>query len=79
MHRHAVFVRDGNPIADVQIIARKMHLPLKHLQPRGPARLNPRPGRTLDRRRSLTVSLRRAMIAKRWEMLRRCRAGTLLQ
>jgi hypothetical protein len=43
----------------------------------GPARLNPRPGRTLDRRWWLTVSLRRARIAQRWEVLRRYRAGKL--
>jgi hypothetical protein len=38
-----------------------------------PARLNPRPGCSLDRRRWVTLSLRRAMIVKRWEMLRRWR------
>ena len=43
----------------------------------GPARLNPRPGRVLDRRLWLTVSLRRAKIAKRWEVLRDLRAGKL--
>jgi hypothetical protein len=43
----------------------------------GPARLNPRPGRTLDRRRWLTFSLRRAVIVKRWERLRRWRNGEL--
>ena len=36
----------------------------------GPARLHPRPGRTLDRRGSLEVSLRRAMVAARQDLLR---------
>jgi hypothetical protein len=45
---------------------------------RGPARLNPRPGRVLDRRMWLTFSLRRAKIVKRWEVLRGWRAGKLL-
>jgi hypothetical protein len=36
----------------------------------GPARLYPRPGRTLDRRGSLEVSLRRAMVAARQDLLR---------
>jgi hypothetical protein len=43
----------------------------------GPARLNPRPGRVLDRRWALTFSLRRAVIVKRREMLRLYRAGKL--
>jgi hypothetical protein len=43
----------------------------------GPARLNPRPGRVLDRRWSLAISLRRARIVKRWEVLRLYRAGKL--
>ena len=51
---------------------------LRKLIDGGPARLNPRPGRSLDRRRWLTLSLRRAKIVKRWEVLRRWRAGTLL-
>jgi hypothetical protein len=34
-----------------------------------PARLHPRPGRSLDRRRELTVSLRRAMIRQRQDLL----------
>ena len=41
----------------------------------GPARLNPRPGRVLDRRWWLTVALRRARIVKRWRVLRDWRAG----
>jgi hypothetical protein len=48
---------------------------LRKLTSGGPARLNPRLGRVLDRRWSLTVSLRRVLIVKRWEMLRRWRAG----
>src|ERR1700735_2946386 len=43
----------------------------------GPARLNPRSGRILDRRLWLTFSLRRAKIVKRWEVLRDLRAGKL--
>jgi hypothetical protein len=43
----------------------------------GPARVNPRPGRVLDRRLWLTFSLRRAKIVKRWEVLRDLRAGKL--
>jgi hypothetical protein len=50
---------------------------LRKLVDGGPARLNPRPGRTLDRRWSLTLSLRRARIAKRWKVLRDWRAGKL--
>jgi hypothetical protein len=52
---------------------------LRKLIDAAPARLNPRPGRTLDRRWWLTVSLRRALIVKRWEVLRRWRAGRLLE
>jgi hypothetical protein len=51
---------------------------LRKLIDGGPAWLNPRPGRTLDRRWCLTVSLRRAQIVERWEVLRRWRAGKLL-
>jgi hypothetical protein len=36
----------------------------------GPARLHPRPGRTLDRRRSLQLSLKRAQVAAREGLLR---------
>jgi hypothetical protein len=36
----------------------------------GPARLRPRPGRTLDRRTSLEISLKRALIAVRQDLLR---------
>ena len=43
----------------------------------GPARLNPRPRRVLDRRMWLTFALRRAKIVKRWQMLRDLRAGKL--
>jgi hypothetical protein len=45
----------------------------------GPARLNPRPGRVLDRRMWLTFALRRAKIVKRREVLRDLRAGKLPQ
>ena len=37
----------------------------------GPARLHPRPGRTLDRRGSLEISLRRAMVAARQDLVQR--------
>ena len=50
---------------------------LRKLIDDGPARLNPRPGRVLDRRLWLTVSLRRAKIVKRWKVLRDLRAGKL--
>jgi hypothetical protein len=50
---------------------------LRKLIDGSPARLNPRTGRTLDRRWSLTMSLRRAVIVKRTERLRRWRAGKL--
>src|ERR1700727_1415132 len=52
---------------------------LRKLIDDGPARLNPRPGRVLDRRLWLTFSLRRAKIVKRWEVLRDLRAGKLPQ
>ena len=52
---------------------------LRKLIDSGPARLNPRPGRVLDRRWWLTVALRRARIAKRWRVLRDWRAGKLDQ
>jgi hypothetical protein len=38
-----------------------------------PARLSPRPGRTLDRRTSLELSLRRALITARQDLLRESR------
>jgi hypothetical protein len=50
---------------------------LRKLIDGGSARLNPRPGRVLDRRLWLTFSLRRAKIVKRWEVLRDLRAGKL--
>jgi hypothetical protein len=52
---------------------------LRKLIDGGPARLNPRPGRVMDRRWWLTVSLRRAMIGKRRKMLRDWRAGKFEQ
>jgi hypothetical protein len=42
---------------------------LRELLGGGPARLHPRPGRALDRRRELTISLRRAMIRQRQDLL----------
>jgi hypothetical protein len=50
---------------------------LRKLIDGGPARLKPRTGRTLDRRVSPSISLRRAVIVKRSERLRRWRAGKL--
>jgi hypothetical protein len=44
----------------------------------GPVRLKPRPGRVLDRRRDLQISLRRGLVVKRLDMLQRWRAGKLL-
>jgi hypothetical protein len=44
---------------------------LRKLLDGGSARLRPRPGRTIERRRELTVSLRKAMIAVRQDSLRR--------
>jgi hypothetical protein len=43
-----------------------------------PARLKPRKGRTMDRRRQLTISLRRAMIVVRQDLLRRRASGLRL-
>lgn len=43
---------------------------LRKLLVGGPARLRPRPGRVLDRRGSLEMSLRRALIATRQDVLR---------
>jgi hypothetical protein len=43
---------------------------LRKLLEGGPARLHPRPGRTLDRRGALKLSLRRAMIAARQELFK---------
>jgi hypothetical protein len=42
---------------------------LRELLDGGPARLHPRRGRSLDRRRELTISLRRAMIRERQDLL----------
>jgi uncharacterized protein (DUF2461 family) len=39
----------------------------------GPARLNPRPGRTLERRQQLEASLRRALIVERRKALENAR------
>jgi hypothetical protein len=43
------------------------------------ARLHPRPGRALDRRRELTISLRRALIRQRQDLLPQRLAGLKLQ
>jgi hypothetical protein len=67
----------GSP--DERELARERRIErLRKLIDDGPARLNPRPGRSLDRRRWVTLSLRRAKIAKRWKVLRDMRAGKLL-
>jgi hypothetical protein len=42
---------------------------LNELLDGGPARLHPRPRRALDRRRELTISLRRALIRRRQDLL----------
>jgi hypothetical protein len=66
----------GSP--DEREKARERHIQkLRKLVDGGPARLNPRTGRMLDRRWCLTMSLRRTVIVKRWELLRRRRAGKL--
>jgi hypothetical protein len=66
----------GSP--DEREMARERRIEkLRKLTSGDPARLNPRPGRVLDRGWSLTMSLRRAVIVKRWEVLRRWRAGRL--
>ena len=53
--------RDGARMARLQ--------KLRELLNGDPARLHPRPGRALDRRRELTISLRRAMIRQRQDLL----------
>ena len=62
---------------DVARVARLQKL--RELLDGGPARLHPRPGRRLDRRWSLTVSLRRGMIRERQDLLRLRRDGLKLQ
>jgi hypothetical protein len=44
---------------------------LRELLACGPARLQPRPGRVLDRRRELKISLRRGLIRQRQDLLSR--------
>jgi hypothetical protein len=69
---------NGSPIErDAARMARLQKL--RELLDGGPARLHPRPGRRLDRRWSLTVSWRRAMIRQRQDLLRRRLDGLKLQ
>src|SRR5271166_494773 len=71
-------VSSGSPVErDVARLARLQKL--RELLDGGPARLNPRPGRRLDRRWSLTVSWRRGMIRERQALLRQRRDGLKLQ
>jgi hypothetical protein len=58
----------GSPVErDAARMARLQKL--RELLDGGPARLQPRPGRALDRRRELTISLRRALIRQRQDLL----------
>jgi hypothetical protein len=58
----------GSPVErDAARVARLQKL--RELLDGGPARLRPRRGRSLDRRRELTLSLRRAMIRQRQALL----------
>jgi hypothetical protein len=58
----------GSPVErDAARMARLQKL--RELLASGPARLHPRRGRALDRRRELTVSLRRALIRQRQDLL----------
>jgi hypothetical protein len=60
----------GSPVErDVAQMARLQKL--RELLDGVQARLHPRPGRSLDRRRELTISLRRAMIRQRQQLLSR--------
>jgi hypothetical protein len=71
-------VSSGTPVErDVARVARLQKL--RELLDGGPVRLNPRPGRRLDRRWSLTVSLRRGMIRERQDLVRLRREGLRLQ
>jgi hypothetical protein len=57
----------GSPVErDAERMARLQKL--RELLDGGPARLHPRRGRSLDRRRELTISLRRAMIRQRQDL-----------
>jgi hypothetical protein len=71
-------VSSGSPVErDAARLARLKKL--GELLDGGPVRLHPRPGRRLDRRWSLTVSWRRAMIRERQDLLRLRREGLRLQ
>jgi hypothetical protein len=71
-------VSSGSPVErDAARLARLQKL--RELLDGGPVRLNPRPGRRLDRRWSLTISRRRAMIRERQDLLRQRREGLNLQ
>jgi len=78
--RHGVGYRvsSGSPVErDAARMARLQKL--RELLDGGPARLHTRPGRTLDRRWSLTVSWRRGMIRQRQDLLRQRLDGLKLQ
>jgi hypothetical protein len=69
---------NGSPVErDAARVARLRKL--RELLDGAPLRLHPRPGRRLDRRWSLTVSLRRGMISERQDLLRLRREGLRLQ
>jgi hypothetical protein len=71
-------VASGSPREREAARAARIERLRKQLYGGEPARLKPRPGRVLDRRRALEVSLKRAVIVKRLDMLQRWRAGKLL-
>ena len=62
-------VAGGSPAERADARAKRIDK-LRKLLDGAPARLHPRSGRTLDRKGTLTVSLRRAMIASREDLLR---------
>jgi hypothetical protein len=69
--RHGLRYRIEGGSADVRADARRARIErLRALLEGGPARLRPRPGRVLDRRGSLELSLRRALISARRGVLR---------
>jgi hypothetical protein len=59
----------GSPVERAEARAQRVERLSKLLNGR-PARLNPRSGRTLDRRGALELSLRRALVATRQDLLR---------
>ena len=64
----ALSQRGGSPLErDAARVARLQKV--RELLDGGPARLQPRTGRALDRRRELTISLRRALIRQRQDLL----------